>query len=291
MQFLKKLNQKFPQNYIIRKPLQGFLVMAFFIFGFVLLYKPLGAHNARSLGFTSTMAIYSFLAALFVPLIGKLLKSFKYFSDKNRWTILKELIAIVAVLTGFGIGIYVLGFMLEEPGARWNLATFFDSVKNAFLVGIIPFVFFSAIGFSRYFSKTADDSSLENEEENFGQLIHINSKLKKEELSFYSEQFIYAASDRNYIDFFLEGKKGVVKKTIRNSMTNIEEQLNRYPHFFRTHRAFLVNLKKIEQKQGNALGYDLKLASINEKIPVARNKIKAFDKQLGKLTRKMHEFS
>ena len=283
MQLFKRLNRAFPQNYIIRKPMQGFLIVAIFIFGFVLLYKPLGAHNARSLGFTSTMAIYSFLAALFVPLISRLLKSFKYFSNKNHWTILKELIAIVTILAGFGIGIYVLGFILEEPGARWNLATFFDSVKNAFLVGIIPFVFFTAIGFSRFFSDTAEYLPSKTEEENSGQLIHINSKLKKEELSFYSGQFIYAASDRNYIDFFLEEKNGILKKTIRNSMANVEEQLTRYPQFFRTHRAFLVNLQKLEKQQGNALGYELKLAGINNKIPVARNKTKAFDKQIKKL--------
>jgi DNA-binding LytR/AlgR family response regulator len=103
-------------------------------------------------------------------------------------------------------------------------------------------------------------------------------------LSFNSEEFIYAASDRNYVDFYLEGKSGIIKKTIRNSMTNVEEQLNGFPQFFRTHRAFLINLKKMEKKQGNALGYDLKLTGINEKIPVARNKIKAFDKQLKKLS-------
>jgi hypothetical protein len=152
MQLLKRLNQRFPQSYIIRKPLHGYLIMAFFIFGFVLLYKPFGAHNAGPLSFMATMAIYSFIAALFVPLVSKLLKSFSYFSKKKNWTTLKDLIATVAILTGVGTGIYFLGFFVEEPGLRWNLATFFDSLKSAFLVGIIPFAFFSAISFSRFFS-------------------------------------------------------------------------------------------------------------------------------------------
>ncbi len=107
--------------------------------------------------------------------------------------------------------------------------------------------------------------------------------MKKEDLNFYSEQFIYAASDGNYVDFFIEGTNGIIKKTIRNSISNVEEQLFRFPQFFRTHRAFIVNLKRLEKKQGNSLGYDLNLSGIDEKIPVARNKIKAFNKQLKKL--------
>lgn len=283
MQLNKKLNQKFPQNYIIRKPLTGFLIIAFFIFGFVLLYKPLGAHGAGAMSFELTMAIYSFTAALFVLVIVRLLKSLNYFSNEAEWTIVKELVAIFIILVGIGVVIYFLGFFIEEPDERWNLVTFFDSVKSAFLIGILPFAFFSAVGLSRFFSYSSafndEFSSSVSEGKKLGELININSKLKKEDLSFYSEEFIYAASDGNYVDFFLGEGDRLYKKTIRNSISNVEQQLRKFPHFLKTHRAFIVNLKKVEEKRGNTLGYRLKLFGIEEEIPVARKKVPTFDQR------------
>jgi DNA-binding LytR/AlgR family response regulator len=45
----------------------------------------------------------------------------------------------------------------------------------------------------------------------------------------------------------------------------------------RVHRAFLVNLRKIESKKGNTLGYRLKLGGSDIEIPVSRNNTKNFD--------------
>ena len=112
------------------------------------------------------------------------------------------------------------------------------------------------------------------------ELIQIESRLKKEVLSFYPSQFIYAESDGNYVVFYLKDKENIRKEIIRNSISEIEKQLSVIPYFMRTHRAFIVNMKKIISKKGNTLGYRLKLLDIDSEIPVSRQNIQAFDQAI-----------
>jgi DNA-binding LytR/AlgR family response regulator len=111
----------------------------------------------------------------------------------------------------------------------------------------------------------------ENEE-----LLRISSQLKKESLSFYPSQFIYAESESNYVNFYLQADEKVQKKVIRNSITDVEQQLSHIPYLVRTHRAFIVNLKKIKSKKGNSLGYRVRLQGTDSEIPVSRNNSRTF---------------
>lgn len=151
-QFYKLLNKNYPQNLILQKPYIGTLIFLAFCFGFVVLYKPLDLHQARFFNFELTMAIY--LGALSIPVffIVKILKTISYFSNPEEWTILKEIISVAMVLLGMGIALYFIGFLMEVPGKRWNLPTILDSCLHAFLVGIIPFMFFTVINYRHLFA-------------------------------------------------------------------------------------------------------------------------------------------
>lgn len=277
----KWLNKSYPQNYIIKNPFFGSLVFLVFCIFFVIIYKPLQIHESRFFSTEVTVVIYCFIVA--IPLFGliRILKSIKYFSNPDEWTILKEISAIVLSLLCMGITAYFSGFLLEPPMQRWNLRTFFDSLFSAFLIFAVPLGFFSLINYryllvsdiiKQFNTETSFSSSGESEE-----LIRIESQLKKEELSFYPNQFIYAESDGNYIAFILNLENQIKKKIIRNSISNVEQQLAAIPFLFRTHRAFIVNVKKVSSQKGNTLGYRLKLSGIEVEIPVSRQKTRDFD--------------
>lgn len=276
------LNKRYPQNVLIRKPLLGTLFFLVFCFCFAVIYKPFNVHESRFLNLELTIAVYFILASF--PLFGivKLLKLTDYFSDPEEWTVLRELLSIIIALFGTGVTIYFAGFLLEVPGSRWNLPTFFNSVIIGFLIGLVPFVFFTMINY-RYLFVTDivksyhGNSNIESpgkEEEK----IHIVSQLKKEDLEFFPSQLIYAESDGNYIVFHLDSETQVKKKIIRNSISSIEKQLSMVPFYFRTHRAFIVNVKKIISQKGNTLGYKLKLSGIDAEIPVSRQKAREFER-------------
>jgi LytTr DNA-binding domain len=278
----KWLKIKYPQNYIIKNPFAGTLIIALIVFVFMVLYKPFHTHAARALSYEVTMALYSLLSGVFLFLFVKILKSVRYFSDSKDWTIFKELLSVFIVLFILGVAIYLLGFFIESSGQRWNIPTFFNSVGSAFLTGIIPLVFFTIVNYRYLFPESIDyyegNISITGKEiqppEN---LIQINSQLKKEELSFYPDEFIYAESDGNYVVFYLNKDNVIKKEIIRNSINNIERQLSGIPYFLRIHRAFIVNLKKVRSKQGNTLGYLIKLAGPEYKIPVSRTNTRIFN--------------
>jgi hypothetical protein len=229
------------------------------------------------------MAIYSLLSGIFIFLSIKILKTVKYFSNTKDWTIFKEFLSVFLVLFVLGIAIYLLGFFIETSAQRWNISTFLNSFKGAFLTGIIPLFFFTAINYPYLFSESIDlnigNVAITGQENQPSEdLIQISSQLKKEELSFYPSQFLYAESDGNYVVFYLNINNLVKKEIIRNSINSIEQQLSEIPYFLRIHRAFIVNLKKVRSKQGNTLGYMIKLSETEIKIPVSRKNTKDFNK-------------
>jgi hypothetical protein len=231
------------------------------------------------------MSIYFGASSIPIFFIVRLLKQYRFFSDANEWTFLKELLSLIIILLTVGIGLYFMGFIMEPPADRWNLATFIDSCKYAFLVGIVPYGIFTLINYQHLFTKeivrnfNPDKKSSPEESE---ELIRIGSQLKKEELSFYPNQLIYAESEGNYVVFFLYIEQQVKKKMIRNSISNIEEQLSAIPYLVRTHRAFIVNIKQVISEKGNTLGYHLKLNGVDNVIPVSRQRTKTFDNLLKK---------
>jgi hypothetical protein len=277
----------YPQNYIIRHPFAGTIIISLYYFGFATLYKPLGLHPAKPLSYELTMALYCFLSGASIMLSVRIIKMFRSFSDSKEWTIFKELAAVFFILLGIGIVIYFLGFFIESNGHRWTISTFLDSFRYAFLIGILPFIFFTALNY-RYLLSSGLDQFNENtavagpENHITEDLIQITSQLKKEELSFYPGEFIYAESDGNYVVFYLNKNNLARKEVIRNSINNIEQQLSAVPYFLRTHRAFIVNLKKIRSKQGNSLGYLIKMTDTEFKIPVSRNRIEIFNRQFSR---------
>lgn len=277
------LNARYPQNFILRKPAYGALILFLFLTVFMILYHPFDASGSRWFNFRVSMFVYSLGASLIALFIILLLKRTRFFGRKKRWTLSRELLSIYIVLQGMGIAVFLLGFIMEDNStmSRWNLHTFLDSCKNTILIGIIPFMYFTATNY-RYLLVGDGPAFFDMEEESedkAGPLIHVSSSLKKESLSFRVNELLFLSSDGNYVDFYLRGDKTPRKIPIRNSISNIEQQFREIPHYFRCHRAFIVNLKTVVSKKGNALGYQLTLQDCPHKIPVSRQKVKAFDKR------------
>lgn len=278
--FKKKLTGKFPRNFIISHPLYGALLVAAFTTIFAILYRPLGAHAGRFMGYELTMAVYAMIAAASFFLYIKILSRLTYFSTRAQWSLLKEILAIIIILTGTGIVIFLTAFIMEEPADRWNLPTFLDSVLTTFLVGILPFLFFTAVNYIRHTApeEKAHHESAEIINHEREEPLQITSRLKKESLSFMPDHLVYAESESNYVNFYIISGNRIQKSVIRNSITEIEKQLAHIPYLVRTHRAYIVNLNKIRSRKGNSLGYRLKLLGIDEEIPVSRNKTHHFSK-------------
>ena len=137
--------RQFPQNFILRNPFLGGLLIAVFCFIFLTLYHPLQTHATGTFKYNETMAIYTVFVALGIWGIMGILNQFTYFSEEQKWNLTKEILLIFFALLGIGIIIYFAAFLIEPPANRWNLHTFFNSIIRATLIGILPLSFFTLI--------------------------------------------------------------------------------------------------------------------------------------------------
>ncbi len=279
--FFKK---RYPQNYIIRNPVSGSLILFLFSLAFTLLYHPLNVHRSFYFGFEATILLYTVPCSVVAGLSIYLMRRIPYFRSIGQWTVFKEILFIYLVLQLMGITIFLLGFVLEGPAetSRWNLNTFINSSKGAFLIYMLPFTFFSLINARFLFLNFQSAVNTIQQEGKQELMVHIHSSLKKEHLDFKADELIYAMADGNYVMFHLYREHGIVKIPIRNSISDIEQQLEKIPMYYRSHRGFIINLFKVKDKRGNASGYILKMHHTNENVPVSRSRIAEFDRLLNK---------
>lgn len=275
------LLKPFPQTFLIYKPFLGAFTFFIILSTFVVLYRPLEVHQTDFLNFYLTVLIYCAIISLSELVLALIISRTNCFSKKGNWTIANELLSLVMILTGIGIAAYFAGFIMESHSTRWNFFTFFDSFYRSVLIGIIPVVLPSLLNI-RYAFAPQTIQSYENKwqdkiKEIPEKLIHISSRAKKEHLSFYPSEFIYAESKGNYVIFHLIKQHIPIEISIRNSIAEIETQLASITDFMRIHRAFIVNLKKITSRDGNALGYRITLKDCEDIISVSRQNAREFE--------------
>ncbi|HEX2919717.1 MAG TPA: LytTR family DNA-binding domain-containing protein [Bacteroidales bacterium] len=276
-QVYKIFNRSFPKNYVVSHPLTGSLIFGAFTYLFVILYRPMEVHEAQSFSFVITILLYCIILVIPVFGIAVLINKTNCFSAVKKWTIAKEISSVVLILTITGLTTYFIGFIIEEPAERWNWATFSNAFFTAFLVGFVPLLISTFLNARFLFAPAINEETNAPVNKEGEELIHIESKLKKEELSFLPSQFIYAESDGNYVTFHLDNQGKSKEVMIRNSIHNIEQQLTGIPIFIRIHRSFIVNVTKVKSRRGNSLGYRLKLFGADEEVPVSRQNINKID--------------
>ncbi len=276
--------KRYPQNYIIRKPIPGAFILFLFSSVFTLLYHPLNVHRSFYFGFEATILLYTVPCSIVAGISIYLLRRIPFFRNTGKWNVFREILFIYLVLQLMGITIFLLGFALEGPAetSRWNLDTFINSSIGAFLIYMLPFTFFSLINARFLFLNFQSVMNTIQEEGKQELMVHIHSSLKKESLDFKADELVYAMADGNYVMFHLYRENGMVKIPIRNSIAAIEQQLDKIPMYYRSHRGFIINLFKVKEKRGNASGYLLKMHHTNENVPVSRSRITEFDRLLQK---------
>ena len=87
-------------------------------------------------------------------------------------------------------------------------------------------------------------------------------------------QLVYITSANNYVEiFYINDKKALTKTLLRQTLTEIENQLvTENGAFYRCHKAFIINKEKIIAVKGNAKSYQLILQGVENPIPVSRMK-------------------
>lgn len=280
---------RFSQNFLFRRPLAGSAIVGLFCLVFLLLYKPLDIRSGPFLDYELAVTLYSVVGAFSVWGTTHLLKQTGRFGKAETWSVQKELVAIFVILSTTGVAIYFSGFLVFGPSEQWSIPALVSSFLHTYLILGVPVFFFTALNVYALLQPVApsavsrDEAPLDlqdelepDEEMVEGEMIELETPLKNEELRFYPGELVYAYSEGNYVVFCLDRDGEVQEEIVRCTLSSVEEQLVAYPFLLRTHRTYIVNLHKVDEAYGNALGYRLRIPMVEEDIPVARSRTRAF---------------
>jgi DNA-binding LytR/AlgR family response regulator len=93
---------------------------------------------------------------------------------------------------------------------------------------------------------------------------------KAESFEVLPKHLIYCSAADNYVDFYILENNKIKRKTQRNTLSNVSDQLAPFPFFVKCHRSYLVNVSMVENVLGNAQGLRLQLKYTDQEIPVSR---------------------
>lgn len=204
------------------------------------------------------------------------------FSKKKNWRLYKELFWLFCIVFSIGLGnvLYAISF----SGQHLTLAYVINFQITTLAVAIFPISIFT-ISKHNYLSKKnsasannindiLDSTSTSKQENHFISLYSYNEKAKEE---FDINNLYYIESKGNNIELNLYENNRIIRKTLRNTLKKSLEYLGDSSELAQCHRAYIVNLKKVNKVKGNSQGLLLKLENCDVDVPVSRsfvNKIK-----------------
>ena len=236
-------------------------------------------------GYTAVSALCLFMV---IYLISKL---FRRFFDKETWSKGKYFvlcfICTLTICTGNSLYDFYLGKVVYQIEKSFSFYLYIH-LLNAFLVGIIP----TTVGYFWLKYKALHSELQEKEDQNQKLIVRVRendvpkeklvtlSGNTKDALTVFPEELLYIESSSNYVRIFYKINDPVSQKTLRATLQQIEEQLCDYPYLVRCHRAYIVNINRIEKIKG----FRLWLFSVEKAIPISKscktnlqNRLKTFD--------------
>jgi len=97
----------------------------------------------------------------------------------------------------------------------------------------------------------------------------------------YASDWLFLEAEGNYLRIWVRKESGITDFRLRSTLKEQELALANVEGIFRSHRAFLINLKQVQSIEGNAAGYRLTLDPSIPPVPVSRSRTKAFQAAFG----------
>jgi hypothetical protein len=269
-----------PEN-LLRSSVSVFAVL----FIFLLLFTPFSVNEQE---FRMNYFLISFFHAFSPALILFIYFGiFNYIKQKtnrfSKWSLLREYMHVGAVLLLCGTASFLMRDLIYNNESNWSFQYLYEEIRNCFVAGIFFYFFLRLSGF--YFqSKKGSPFVLQfvplaNKPEKtiLKSTLFINTQVKQDDFTLDLEYLLFVKADGNYIELTKSENGEIILELKRISLTQFEKQITDYPHFFRSHRTYLVNMYKIQKVSGNSQGYIVSFFDTDLKVPVSRNQIESFN--------------
>ncbi len=219
---------------------------------------------------------------------------FPTFYSEEKWTTGKQIGNMAAIVILVGLVNYLLSPLLFHTTQSWKQALYYQGI--AISVGFLPIIIYTLYKQNHWlhqFKQEAavlqkkldekrglESTSLATPASTSREMLTFESDNQAEKKTIEAGHLFYIEAASNYIKIFFEEKGKLTYFIVRMTMKKATETVFPHSTFFRCHRAYIVNLDKIEQVDGNAQGYKIKLRGLEEHLPVSRNLNREFSDRL-----------
>jgi hypothetical protein len=282
--------RKFPCENSIANAFQRALIFGIFVLFFLWAFKPFELDSlpgSRLFFVCSMFGLTTFACILFVGIV--LPRLFQDLFKDETWTTGKQIILVTGIVMLIGLANYCISPLLFDSSLSLRSLLWYQGITV--LVSLLPITMYILFKQNRLLKKFELQASvLEKklqekldpvkkeepvsslpEKKNEFPTIELTGDYHGEKLVLPPEDLYYIAAANNYIKIYFLKNGTVSYSIIRMTMKKAEDALLSWPDFYRCHRAYIVNLDKVQHVEGNAQGYKLRLAKVEEAIPVSRN--------------------
>jgi len=292
---MKIFRQPFPHNTSWQSALKTAAGFGAFITAFLLVFRPFELDTINTVLLVKSSFIFGMVtfACIFASIFFLSLL-FPQIYTEEKWTTGKQIINMGAVVILVGLVNYLISPLLFDTALSWNKFFYYQGI--AISVGLLPITIYSLYVQNHWLQQFAHEAAmlqkkLEEKKGNEQSNNQTPDTVPKEAIIFESDNqaekktidaasLFYIEAASNYIKIFFSQKEKLTYSIMRTTMKKANEAVYPFPVFFRCHRAYIVNLDKIEQVEGNAQGYKLKLQGTDVLIPVSRNLNSEFSDRL-----------
>lgn len=299
-------NQPFPRKTTLKSRLITAAAFGLFVFLFLSIFQPFSMYDSVRYGMLFISGLFGAVAAVSILISHYSLEILApRFFDEEKWTTGKHLLSILFTLFLVGTINVFLFPLLYDTELSWR--NYYRSLIFTLSVGFLPIIIYTLIRQNRWLHQFRDEAAMlqqkleEKKKEEAAapapvttvneQQITLTGDNQKETITLHPHDLVYLESASNYVKIYFEHKGKLSYSILRSTMKKVTESLDDHEMFFRCHRAFIVNLDKVEQVEGNAQGYKLKIAGTGDRVPVSRNLNHEFADRLLALKKEMVEMT
>ncbi|MEA3316526.1 MAG: LytTR family DNA-binding domain-containing protein [Bacteroidota bacterium] len=280
-------NKPYPYGKSVSSKLKLSLIISLFVAIFLIVLQPFGLHNFKSgnkMLIISGYGLVSFVLLIINLILIPLL--FKNIFNEDRWKVKSQILYLFLILFTIGLGNFF--YTVIVFGFSSNLEVFLIFQLFTLIVGGFPIIITTLLTQNKLLTRNLKEAANLNSKihnnsfSNNSELVTFNSDNKNENLNILLSDFLYIKSQGNYAQVYYLDNELVKSELLRITLTKMLNNLRSYTSIFRCHRAYIVNLDKIYNIEGNSQGYKLKLENSQEIIPVSRGFLDSFNKLISK---------
>lgn len=271
MQSVNPFKRPFPDREFDRSNVLGMARIGIFVFAFLYILRPGGMETKGNFLLTCLgYGLVTFLVSVGYSYVT--LEVFKWKKSGDRWTLGRWILDCALLLLLISLG----NFLYYNATVGWTAfypVVFFAIVPLTVLVGLFPIAFSGMaiqLRAERENQRAASSILLQTLGQSAGSDYRPAVTLgERDELTLPPGEILYCEARQNYVNVHYRSQEGVEETQIRATLASMSDALVD-TRVIRCHRSFLVNLDHVLSVTGNAQGLRLRLAGLEESIPVSR---------------------